>query len=293
MEEEKDRVLRQILGMEPEIGRKSTLQLALNQARKLGGVIQGELVSRTQFLLRKVNEEHDAKEIANTLLSSYHDEEMDVLTSLSLYLIVLDQLGHIFGKRSNDSNRVKDAIDAANVTSKMNEEELNAIRNLRNSINHNFGLANYNPSKGIGLFKYTLCFEDDGNQKPVVEPIKKWDGAWSDKEEDTSVHVYPFSLINYIEDIVLSFINQYTKGIIQSPLSADELKTRFTILVNEDADNESLSTEVTEEDLNNSWTDGFGVKYSSDKKRLLRMPPGELEMGQKLSVIMHWHSIIV
>ena len=170
--------MRQILGIESEIGRKSTLQLALNQARKLGGAIQGEHVSRTQFLLRKVNEGHDAEEIADTLLGSYHDEEMDVLTSLSLYLIILDQLGHIFGKRSDDSNRVKDAINAANVTSKMNEEELNAIRNLRNSINHNFGLANYNPSKGIGLFKYILCFEDDGNQKPVVEPIKKGSSAF-------------------------------------------------------------------------------------------------------------------
>jgi predicted outer membrane repeat protein len=47
MEEEKNRVLRQILGIESEIGRKSTLQLALNQARKLGGAIQGEHVSRT------------------------------------------------------------------------------------------------------------------------------------------------------------------------------------------------------------------------------------------------------
>ena len=35
---------------------------------------------------------------------------------------------------------------------------------------------------------------------------------------------------------------------------------------------ESLSTEVTEEDLANAWTDEFGVKYSADKKRLLRIP---------------------
>ena len=30
-----------------------------------------------------------------------------------------------------------------------------------------------------------------------------------------------------------------------------------------------LSTEVTEEDINNAWTDEYGVMYSSDKKRLL------------------------
>lgn len=35
---------------------------------------------------------------------------------------------------------------------------------------------------------------------------------------------------------------------------------------------ENLSTEVTEEDLANAWTDEFGVKYSVDKKKLLRAP---------------------
>ena len=35
---------------------------------------------------------------------------------------------------------------------------------------------------------------------------------------------------------------------------------------------ENLSTEVTDEDLANAWTDEFGVKYSRDKKRLLKAP---------------------
>ena len=35
---------------------------------------------------------------------------------------------------------------------------------------------------------------------------------------------------------------------------------------------ENLSTEVTEEDLANAWTDEYGVKYSKDKKRLLKAP---------------------
>ncbi len=37
---------------------------------------------------------------------------------------------------------------------------------------------------------------------------------------------------------------------------------------------EDLSVEVTEEDLANAWTDEFGVKYSTDKKRLLKAPMG-------------------
>ena len=35
---------------------------------------------------------------------------------------------------------------------------------------------------------------------------------------------------------------------------------------------ENLSTEVTDEDLANAWTDEFGVKYSKDRKRLLNAP---------------------
>ena len=35
---------------------------------------------------------------------------------------------------------------------------------------------------------------------------------------------------------------------------------------------ENLSTVVTEEDLANAWVDAHGVKYSADKKRLLRVP---------------------
>jgi len=35
---------------------------------------------------------------------------------------------------------------------------------------------------------------------------------------------------------------------------------------------ENLSTEVTNEDIANAWIDKYGVKYSQDKKRLLRAP---------------------
>ena len=37
---------------------------------------------------------------------------------------------------------------------------------------------------------------------------------------------------------------------------------------------ENLSTKVTEEDLANAWVDEYGVKYSADRKRLLKAPKG-------------------
>ena len=39
-------------------------------------------------------------------------------------------------------------------------------------------------------------------------------------------------------------------------------------------EDENLSTKVTEEDLANAWTDEFGVKYSANRKRLLKAPKG-------------------
>ena len=42
--------------------------------------------------------------------------------------------------------------------------------------------------------------------------------------------------------------------------------------VNENQHMEILSTEVTDDDHANAWTDKYGVKYSPDKKRLLCAP---------------------
>ena len=43
-------------------------------------------------------------------------------------------------------------------------------------------------------------------------------------------------------------------------------------LSNEVTEGEGLNTEVTEEDLAKAWTDGYGVMYSADRKKLLKTP---------------------
>ena len=43
-------------------------------------------------------------------------------------------------------------------------------------------------------------------------------------------------------------------------------------LGNEVTEGEELNTEVTEEDLAKAWTDGYGVMYSADRKKLLKTP---------------------
>ena len=63
---------------------------------------------------------------------------------------------------------------------------------------------------------------------------------------------------------------------------------------------ENLSTEVTNEDLANAWTDEYGVKYSADRKRLLGvystyLPDYEIPEGTKVicddSLNGFWHEI--
>ncbi len=280
MEEEKNKILRLILGLESDDYRESTLQLALKQARRLVGWIQGESISRTNFILRRSKDVQNEEGLIDGVLEASLDEEMDVLTSLSLYLIVLDQLGHIFGNKSNRSNRVKDAIELKGLSlikfkgRSMTESDLNAISNLRNSINHNFGLACYNPKTGSGVFKYTICFDDDGNNKPVVNSLERWNGDWCDKNEESSIHVYPFSLMNFVEDIYKSYVRSYQWNRIQSPLSLEELKTRFTLKVNgvEISKSKKKNTGVSKENLNTPWVDEHGVAFSSDKKWLYKAP---------------------
>lgn len=234
MSDNKKQFIELILGIRSESNRKSTLQLALQKARRLAGINVGEEANHAMFITRRSTNESGVSEIVDSFFAAAKDEEMDILTSLCLYLIVLDQLGHIFGPQNTKSNRVKDAIDIGNITANMSDEELNSIKELRNSINHNFGLASHDPWQKKPGKKYTICFNDDGFQKPIIDATEKWDGDWHDKNERTSVHVYPFSLIKYIESVLNSFVQQYLNGVLDSPLCEEELATRFTILLDVD-----------------------------------------------------------
>jgi len=232
MKEDKEQILRLILGIENSEDRKSTLQLALKQARRLIGITSKEEASYTLFQRRNSKDANSRDALIDTIFEACSDEEMDILTSLSLYLIVLDQLGHIFGSRSNKSNRVKEALEKSNINTGLKDIELEEIADLRNSINHNFGLACYNPSRNLGVRKYTICIVEDGKQQPIVDAIKEWEGDWCCKNDNTSVHIYPFSLINLIERVIDSYIKQYNDEKLYTPLCVEELKTRFTIRIN-------------------------------------------------------------
>ena len=59
----------------------------------------------------------------------------------------------------------------------------------------------------------------------------------------------------------------------------------------EKEEDENLSTEVTEEDLAIAWTDEYGVKYSADKKRLLKVPHEIMDNSKRLPTTLYEYSI--
>ena len=73
-----------------------------------------------------------------------------------------------------------------------------------------------------------------------------------------------------------TFLNCYSLSEIIIPVGRrdkfEKLLPNYKNKLVEQDEKENLSTEVTEEDLANVWTDGYEVMYSADKKRLLKAP---------------------
>ena len=103
--------------------RLSTISLLLRSARKLSG---RDLVTGI-YEGREFNEQNFVDETYNSFL----------FTSLLNYLILLDQIGIIFGETSN-SNGIVSALDTF---SKLPKRKKTIIKELRNSLAHNFGLT--------------------------------------------------------------------------------------------------------------------------------------------------------
>lgn len=244
MEQNNQNIIELILGLKNDTVRKSTLQLALKQARRIAGFSEGKDVSRQSWNRRGYDRASTKDQIVDIAFGNARDEAMDILTSLCLYLIVLDQLGHVFRKSNRGCNKVGEAITQSEMDKKyhLDAKDVKSIKELRNSINHNFGLASCKCSskkdkekeKVVGKEKFIICFDNDENHKPVERGGDAWDGNWEDennkKSAKTSTLVYPFSLMNLAEDVLKSFIYKVRNGTISSPLSNGELKSRFTII---------------------------------------------------------------
>lgn len=110
------------------------------------------------------------------------------------------------------------------------------------------------------------------------------DYAFAECHQLITIHL-PQNL-NIIGDSVFYGCNKLTNIIIPKGFKSiyDALLSEYKNILIEEEESEDISTEVTEDDLANAWTDEFGVKYSTDRRRLLKAPQGIKEYTIKEGV---------
>lgn len=217
-----------ILGIRNTNERKSSLQLALESARFHCGINKGRIDTAT-FLFRQ----NYLDRLYNDEFRHFISDEADIFSALLSYLICLEQIGTIFylenKKNQGKSNGI---INAINIFSPgLSNQKCIALKNLRNSLGHAYGLVNIDYQKK-GTHKFTIDFREESKDIIKIPDKKKaWDGNYLDKNEESSTIVYVFPLIRFIEKTIQKVINEYHNGNLRF-IFYEEIKARFTVLTN-------------------------------------------------------------
>lgn len=231
MNNEEKEIAELILGIKKSNDRISTLQLALESAKfHLGFKDDDNHKDEGPDIFSFYQRNDDLNPSDDETYIIRCSNESELFTALFLYLNILEQIGLLFCEDTSENNNVINAINKFD--SQINSEERFAIKNLRNSLAHNFGLVNYNPANKKPTHKFTIDWGD--KSKKVIElPIKKWDGNYADKSEETSYIVNAFALIKLVHQIINEVITQYKNNTLSFAIEdLEEIKARFTIIVN-------------------------------------------------------------
>lgn len=217
--------MRFILGFDKENNRKSNYLIAVESARRLTGrnPLDGTAnsINDMRFNLLDIGKEDDQPT----------DEKM--MIGLTMYLILLDLIGCLF-ERKDKSVKCKNGVKRAlTLFSKLEPQKIEAIKDLRNSLTHNFGLATETikdkKEKENEGHKFTLSFTNDD---PIIKlPTKEWNNKYEDKEDESSTVIGVYTLCNEIENIIKELMNTYKSGNLKFKLLDEEIKSRFTIIV--------------------------------------------------------------
>lgn len=237
--EDKDDLFKLILGLpkddttsEPyfDFHRKSTLQMGLQVARFLYAWMSDNLPNGQIF-----NPINKLK-----IASCFKQEGIQIptedgfyMTSLLLYLNCLEQIGSLFKDDEHGIHRAINEFHNNSTNRKLDvvtEDELTAIRNLRNSLAHNLGLANIKPNTNVATHKYTLDYSNKNSSRIVDLPPIPFNGDYTDKREETSVKIYVPALIEMVEGVIAEVQNRFKSGTLKADESRfAEIQTRFTI----------------------------------------------------------------
>lgn len=206
-----------ILGIKKSPTCKSTLQLALQAAhshlRIDNGTPTPEAFKDYQF--EKFLHSDDSHVIVS--------EESDMFCALLLYLISIEQLGSIFFSGGIDSVIIK------YFGSTLSKNQVDAIRKLRHALAHSFGLINADHGI-IPKQKYTIVFYDENKKIIELPPNSCSYKGYEDKNEESSIRVYAFSLIQMIDRIIRMITEDFKHGLI-SIQDPKMVQARYTILV--------------------------------------------------------------
>jgi hypothetical protein len=203
--------------MEQSPTRFSTLALLLRGARKLSG----RNLSTGIYERNELNEENFKDQTYFSLQ----------FTGLVDYLILLEQIGSIFKPKHQPLiNRTNGIYCALSYFTALGDMEKKAIQMLRNSLTHKFGLA----TEKSPTTKLPMKFTIDRNRDPriIVPPLRNWNGAFSDKLDDSSTTVFLFDLLDLVEDVYQKVVLESKNRNLDLVLTdgIDELKARYTII---------------------------------------------------------------
>ena len=201
--------------------RISTVVLLLKSGRKLFGCdIESGIYS-----MNELNE-------TNFGDGTYHSFQF---TGLVNYLIFLEQIGSIF---EPINTTIKSSVSKSNAiyyslkyfSSLTDENKINAIVSLRNSMAHKFGLATEKNPRNKPPRKFILS--NVRNSEVVNLPAIDWNGEFTDKSDMTSTTIFIIDLVEIIEEVYKKVKTENDNNKLKLALDAgmDELKARYTVI---------------------------------------------------------------
>jgi len=195
--------------------RKSCLILALKEARAIAG--------------RDVNGKSKWENAKSSI--DFTDEVLEndrwhgcTLLGLTSYLIILDLIGCVFKKKNKSESHDRDGVmNALNNFSFIELEEKKGIKALRNSLTHNFGLAN-------DSHRFSL---DSTSSILITIPelaYRKFNSKGKDERSYTIVN--GFKICDLVESVYSEVVIQFEKSNIDfaDGMYEEKLLENFTIV---------------------------------------------------------------
>lgn len=214
-----------LLGIKNETNRKSCLLMAIRSARYLtgrdinAGDSKGITDMETKILMK------------DGVLEDWLQDEL-LISGITMYTIAIDCIGCLFERKDKPVTKPNGIKRALNNFSDLDELQIDALADLRNSMTHNFGLATEaKTNKGSPKktkHKFVLSFLDSA--EAITLPKTEWNGDYSDKKESSSTIIGVYAFCNLVEEIIKKVYQCHNRDNLCLRMGDDEARARFTVL---------------------------------------------------------------